>query len=89
MRYAATSLFIALAAAAVIIPPARAAETLEQCEARAKVLDKKAEAFKGDKQIRLLILADLKRSRQEAGEGDAEECTEALDHAEQLLAGKY
>ena len=57
------------------------------CSARGVALGKRAEAFTGDARMKRLINADLKRARQEAAEGDADECTEALDHATKLLTG--
>jgi len=50
---------------------------------------KLSKEFHGEERIRLLIEADLKRARREENEGDADECIEALDHAKQLIEGKY
>jgi hypothetical protein len=35
-----------------------------------------------------LLAFDLKRARQELGEGDEDECHEAVEHAQNLLRGK-
>ena len=58
--------------------------TVGQREVAAKV-----KAFHGAKRIRQLMDADLARAGREQAEGDVDECLEALDHARQLLAGKY
>ncbi len=63
------------------------ADDVTACSARGVVLGHQAETFAGDAKMKRLIDADLKRARKEAAEGDASECTEALDHATKLLAG--
>lgn len=50
---------------------------------------KKAASFHGEERIKRLIEADIARAKKEEGEGDADECIEALDHAEKLIAGRY
>lgn len=57
------------------------------CMARSAALQQQAKSFTGEAMTKRLIDADLKRAGQEATEGDAEECNEALDHAAKLLAG--
>lgn len=49
----------------------------------------KAASYQGNDKIRRLIQADLTRAGREEGEGDADECLEALDHARKLIAGQY
>ena len=66
---------------------AMAAETVAACQARHKELTAKVADFKGEPMMKRLIEADLNRANRELIEGDAEECTEALDHAAKLLAG--
>jgi hypothetical protein len=66
-----------------------AAETLAGCAAKRIEIARQAEAFHGDPQSGALIQADLKRAGEEIAEHDARECSEALDHAARLLAGKY
>ena len=39
--------------------------------------------------MKRLIEADLSRARKEEAEGDADECIEAMDHANKLIAGQY
>ena len=79
-----------LALSLVFLPvcalPSRA-EDIAACLARDVVLTRQADSFTGDAKMKRLIEADLKRAKKEAAEGDAEECTEALDHAAKLLAG--
>jgi len=50
---------------------------------------KKASEYEGDDRIKRLIEADLTRAKKEEAEGDADECLEALDHANKLIAGQY
>lgn len=66
--------------------PARA-DDIAECQSRQAELAAKAKGFKGSTVTRRLIEADLKRALQEALEGEADECKEALDHAAKLLAG--
>lgn len=49
----------------------------------------KAADFHGEERIRRLIAADILRAKKEEAEGDADECLEALDHANKLIAGQY
>ncbi len=50
---------------------------------------KKAADYHGDDRIARLIQADLVRAKKEEAEGDADECIEALDHANKLISGQY
>ncbi len=59
-----------------------------RCTQRQKELSVRAATFEGEAMIKRLIEADLKRASKEQAEGDADECLEALDHAEKLLDGK-
>ncbi|WP_428491050.1 hypothetical protein [Rhodopila sp.] len=63
------------------------ADSLAACSARGAQLGQRAKKFSGDAMMKRLIDADLKRANKEAAEGDADECTEALDHATKLLDG--
>jgi hypothetical protein len=49
----------------------------------------KASDFHGEARMKRLIEADITRAKKEEAEGDADECLEALDHANKLLAGQY
>ena len=69
--------------------PAAWADDLKSCEIRGGALNKRVQGFKGENRLKRLIEADLKRALRELEEGDAEECIEALNHAEKLLAGNY
>ena len=40
----------------------------------------------GDARVRKLVQFDIERARREADEGDADECEEAVEHADKLLA---
>lgn len=71
----------------MIMDIATAAETVAACQARHKELTAKVADFKGEPMMKRLIQADLDRANREMIEGDADECTEALDHATKLLAG--
>ena len=82
MRLFALSLILLF----VTVLPALA-EDLAACLAREAILSRQAQNFTGDTKMKRLIDADLKRAKQEVAEGDADECTEALDHATKLLAG--
>jgi hypothetical protein len=59
------------------------------CSERQVETAKKAAEFHGEERINRLIQADLLRAKKEEAEGDADECVEALDHAEKLLSGNY
>ena len=72
---------------AMTIGTAGAAETAAACQARHDELSAKVADFKGEPMMKRLIQADLDRANRELIEGDAEECSEALDHAAKLLAG--
>ena len=74
---------------ALTIGTAWAADDLGACKARQNDLSNKAAQFEGDAMIKRLIRADLDRANREMVEGDADECNEALDHADSLLAGKF
>ena len=82
MRAVALSLIIL---SATVLPSF--AEDVAACSARADAMNQKAENFTGDAKMKRLIVADLKRAKREAAEGDADECIEALEHANKLLAG--
>lgn len=82
MRILALSLVLLSAAALPAL-----AEDLAACLARDAALSRQAQNFPGEARMKRLIDADLKRAKQEAAEGDADECTEALDHATKLLGG--
>jgi hypothetical protein len=84
-----SALILTLLCAGPLPAAAAAADTVQACVARRVELAKQAEAYQGDPQIKALIEADIQRAAAEAAEGDARECTEALDHAVKLLAGKY
>jgi len=62
---------------------------LDACKERQADVAAKAADFRGEAKIRRLIEFDLKRAQQEQAEGDAEECLEAIEHASNLLSGKY
>lgn len=63
------------------------ADDAAMCTTRQAELSKQAASFHGDTITQRLIEADLKRALKELGEGDPDECLEALDHAAMLLAG--
>jgi hypothetical protein len=87
--FVAAFLVIAAHLSPVDVASAAVAPEFAACDARRAVVAKKAEAFVGTERIRRLIEADIRRAGQELAEGDADECTEALDHAEKLLSGNY
>jgi hypothetical protein len=82
MRTLAVSLFLLSVTALPLW-----ADDVATCSARGVLLSQQANNFNGDAKTKRLVDADLKRARQEAAEGDVDECTEALDHATKLLAG--
>ena len=82
MRVVALSLFLSFVAALPAL-----ADDIAVCSARGVLLGQRAQNFAGDSKMKRLIDADLKRAKKEAAEGDADECTEALDHATKLLDG--
>ena len=82
MRVFALSLLLSSIAAL----PTRADDTAA-CLARGVQLGQRAQSFGGEPKMKRLIDADLKRAKKEAAEGDADECSEALDHATKLLDG--
>lgn len=59
------------------------------CENGQVEVARKAADFQGEERIRRLIAADILRAKKEKAEGDADECIEALDHANKLIAGQY
>jgi hypothetical protein len=62
---------------------------IEACTKGQAELSRKAADFHGEAKIKRLIEADMTRAKREEGEGDADECIEALDHANKLIAGEY
>lgn len=68
---------------------AQADDSMASCTVRHADLTRQAAGFSGPATIKRLIDADLQRAMKEYAEGDADECLEALDHAAELLAGKY
>lgn len=63
------------------------ADDMADCKTRHAELAGKIASYTADAWTKRLMEADLKRALKEAGEGDADECLEALDHAAKLLAG--
>jgi hypothetical protein len=61
----------------------------EACRKGQIEVARKASGFHGEERIKQLIDADLTRAKKEAAEGDVDECLEALEHANNLIAGKY
>ena len=80
------NMFLVIAFTVPLLGQARA-DDLATCTARLAELTRKVADYKGPERMRRLIEADLRRASQERGEGDADECIEALDHAAKLLAG--
>jgi len=83
-----------LAILLILVPLAGAATKdrggdFDACEKGQTEVAKKAADFHGEARMKQLIQADLTRSRKEEAEGDADECLEALDHANKLIAGQY
>jgi hypothetical protein len=62
---------------------------LDACNQGRAEVAKKASDYHGEARIKRLIEADLSRAEKEEAEGDADECLEALDHANQLIAGRF
>jgi hypothetical protein len=69
--------------------PAVAADDMATCDRRTAEVALKASNYMGEGRMKRLIEADVRRARKEAAEGDIDECIEALEHAENLLIGKY
>ena len=84
----AVGLGLGLLCLSLTLAPARAGSAAD-CEARRLEVGKAAGAFMGEPRIKRLILADVARAARELDEDDVDECAEALDHAQQLLEGKY
>jgi hypothetical protein len=61
-----------------------AACTRGQAEAAQRAAD-----YHGEARTKRLLEADLQRARKEEAEGDADECVEALDHADKLIRGEF
>ena len=61
----------------------------DACQKGQGEVAKRASDYNGDNKIKRLIQADLSRAAREEAEGDADECLEALDHANKLMAGQY
>ena len=64
-------------------------DQLKECRVRQVELARKVDAFSGDARLKQLMEADLRRANKEETEGDGDECLEALDHANKLLAGDF
>lgn len=73
-------------AAAVLALSANAAWA--DCTAEMEGVAARLDSIK-EERIKQLVEFDLKRAKKELAEGDADECQEAMDHAKQLLEGKY
>ena len=83
-----------LALALILLPLAVASAKaaggdLDACTKGQVEVAKKAADFHGEDRIKQLIAADLERAQQEEAEGDADECNEALEHANKLINGQY
>ncbi len=65
-----------------------AADDAATCRTRHADLTQKAQSYQGDAMMKKIIQADLDRATRELREGDADECLEALDHADKLLSGR-
>jgi hypothetical protein len=61
----------------------------EACRKGQSEIAEKASNFHGEDRVRRLIEADLIRAKREEAEGDADECLEAIEHANKLIAGSY
>ena len=77
-------MLMALALAPVLLG---APAALADCRADVAALRPKVDTVSDARQKQLLEF-DLKRARQELGEGDEDECHEAVDHASKLLRGE-
>lgn len=78
----------------IVVPLAAAAAKdrggdFDACTKGQTEVARKAADFHGDDRIKRLIAADITRAKKEEAEGDADECIEALDHANKLIAGQY
>ena len=62
---------------------------LDSCKRGRIEVAKKAADHPAEERIKRLIQADLRRAANEEAEGDVDECLEALDHANKLIAGQY
>jgi hypothetical protein len=94
MRRKGTKLMLRLALLVILVPLAGAMAKdrggdFEACGKGQVEVARKAADFHGEEMIRRLIAADLLRAKKEEAEGDADECLEALDHANKLIAGQY
>ena len=92
--YGLVLLLILIPFALILIPFAGAVgkgsdDGLDACRKGQSELVKKVSDYHGEGRIKRLIEADLTRAGKEEAEGDADECLEALDHADKLIAGKY
>ena len=75
---------MALALAPVLLA---APAALADCRADVAALRPEVDKVSDNHQKQLLEF-DLKRARQELGEGDEDECREAVEHANKLLRGE-
>jgi hypothetical protein len=64
---------------------ASAGDNVAACQARQAEMSKKVDACRGEAMTKRIMQADLERATRELIEGDADECMEALDHADKLL----
>ncbi|MGD0105925.1 MAG: hypothetical protein ABSC06_18070 [Rhodopila sp.] len=83
-----------LAVFLIVVPLACAAGkdntgSLDACNRGRAEAARKASDYQGEERMKRLIQADLTRAANEEAEGDVDECLEALDHANKLIAGQY
>ncbi|HUN39181.1 MAG TPA: hypothetical protein VMU81_02710 [Acetobacteraceae bacterium] len=71
------------------VPAMATTADLDTCVKGQAEVARKLPDFHGETRIKQLIQADLDRAQQEQAEGDADECNEAIDHANKLLRGDY
>jgi len=76
---------IPLATAALVLAPAA---TRADCRSDVSNLQPQVDRMEAGR-IKDLAAFDLRRARQELGEGDEDECREAVEHARKLLRGEY
>jgi len=64
-------------------------DDFDACRKGRLELARKATDYHGEARIKRLIEADVVRAQREEGEGDADECLEAVEHGNKLIAGQY
>jgi hypothetical protein len=71
------------------VPATVVGADLDACVKGQTDVAKRVTDFHGESRIKQLIQADLDRAQREQAEGDADECNEAIDHANKITVNMF